>query len=586
MFINRYLLEFAKDSKLAISITCFLELLLTLLDTSIAISISIIINILLGGDLFFNIPIAYPFIGIFILIAVRFFIFSRKVIIANKSSINIKSVLRKNLLERVFQLGPAYIANNRSGDIANTISNKVEWLSSYYILYLPVAMASIINAMIIIIILSKFDYVLGIILTITTVAILGFPLLFYVFTKKRGEIEWKAHTDYYSDCLDSIQGIITLKSFNANDERKEYIKQQGENLRQKVMSQLRITMLETGLLEFLTRVGSALSVAIVVLRVSNGASSGGEFLIYVLFLAGACFSPMMNLGNAWHLGYRGITASYSIIDLLNQKPILESFQAKTEGSKKEADSDFREDIIFDNVNFSYSPEEPDVLKNVSFVVPRGTMTAIVGPSGSGKSTIAHLFSGFYPVKSGEIRFGNLKLDENNVSFIQSLIAAVWQDSHIFYGTVYENIKIGKEDATHEEIINASKKANLHDFIMQLPDKYDTLLGENGMRFSGGEKQRISLARAFLKNSPIIILDEATSSLDRKNEIEIQKSIKELMRGKTAIVIAHRLATIKQAQQICIIEGGIIKAHGTHQELSKTSSLYKKLMGDQFGNENE
>lgn len=170
--------------------------------------------------------------------------------------------------------------------------------------------------------------------------------------------------------------------------------------------------------------------------------------------------------------------------------------------------------------------------------------------------------------------------EKNALKVQHDIATVWQDSHIFYGSILENIQMGKKNATMEEVVNAAKKVNMHDFIMTLPQQYNTHLGENGMRFSGGERQRIAIARAYLRDAKILIFDEATSSLDRKNELVIQDSFAKLRQGKTALVIAHRLATIKQADQICIIENGKIATIGTHSELMKSSITYQKLMGEQ------
>ena len=237
------------------------------------------------------------------------------------------------------------------------------------------------------------------------------------------------------------------------------------------------------------------------------------------------------------------------------------------------------DIVFKNAVFAYA--EDTVIDDISFTIPHGTTTALVGASGSGKSTIAHLLAGFYPLKSGTITIGGTVMSEKTVAEIQDLISAVWQDSHMFFGTVYENILIGKPDAAKEEVIEAAVKARIHDFITSLPDGYNTNIGEHGTKFSGGEKQRIAIARAFLRNSPLLIFDEATSSLDRHNEIEIQKSFAELCKGKTVLVIAHRLATIQKAEQICIIRKGKIEAAGTHEQLSLHSESYRALMGTQI-----
>jgi ATP-binding cassette subfamily B protein len=242
---------------------------------------------------------------------------------------------------------------------------------------------------------------------------------------------------------------------------------------------------------------------------------------------------------------------------------------------------FTGNIRFDGVTFAYNEEDGDVLRSVDFTIPNKTTTALVGPSGSGKSTAAHLLAGFYPLDKGHIRVGELTLNGDTVSEIQDQISAVWQDCRLFYGTVRENIMVGKPDASQEEVEEAAKEASIHDFILSLPEGYATLLGERGLRFSGGERQRIALARAFLRNSPVLILDEATSSLDRRNEREIQRSLQKLSKGKTCLVIAHRLATIQSADNIILLDRGRIADMGTHEQLIASSAAYRALMGSQL-----
>lgn len=579
MFINKHLISFMRGCRQCTLLSCFLEFLLTIDGAIISLLGACAIRIALSGKPFLGFNYIYqPLMIIAVLLLVQFVLYKQKVSFANKGSRIIKTQIRQDLLNKLFELGPAYTTVSRTGEIANTISNKVEWLSNYYTLYLPAASSSIINAFFIVIALYTIDGITASICLVSCIGMLFCPILFYTFTKDRGIKEWKAYGDYYSDCLDSVQGITTLKAFNANQRRCTYIDKKGEEFRRAIMSQLRITMLENGVLELFLQTGCALSVATATVRAALGIISP-DVLVFALFLTAACFAPMAKLGNAWHMGYRGITASYSISELLTKKATLSLAKANDTMIAKSNKAEFTGDIEFKDVFFSYDADF--ALKNITFTVKNRTMTALVGASGSGKSTIAHLLAGFYPVRSGEIYVGEMKISEQTVGAIQSMISAVWQDCHIFYGTVYENILFGRPDASKDEVIAAAKKANLHDFIETLPLGYDTPLGENGMRFSGGERQRIAIARAFLKDSPILIFDEATSSLDRKNELGIQKSFDELSQAKTSLVIAHRLSTIQQADQIIIMENGNILAIGTHEELSKSSPEYRALMGDQF-----
>lgn len=232
------------------------------------------------------------------------------------------------------------------------------------------------------------------------------------------------------------------------------------------------------------------------------------------------------------------------------------------------------DIAFRNVDFGYDSRQ--VLKNVSFTIPEQTSTAIVGPSGSGKTTICSMLARFYDPQSGSITVGGHDLREFTCDFLLSNISMVFQNVYLFHDTIRANILFGRPDASEEEMIEAAKKARCHEFIMVLPDGYDTVVGEGGGTLSGGEKQRISIARAILKNAPIIILDEATASVDPENEHLIQQAISELTRGKTIITIAHRLATIRNADQILVVDDGRIAERGTHAELVQQDGLYKRF----------
>ena len=237
------------------------------------------------------------------------------------------------------------------------------------------------------------------------------------------------------------------------------------------------------------------------------------------------------------------------------------------------------DIHFEQVRFSYDKgnEKRNVIEDVSFTAQEGTTTAIIGPSGSGKTTLCRLLARFYDVSGGRITLGGHNLKEFTCDSLLSNISMVFQNVYLFHDTVRANICFGKEQASEEEMISAAKQARCHDFIMALPEGYDTVIGEGGSTLSGGEKQRISIARAILKNAPVIILDEATASLDPENEHLIQEALTELTVGKTVIVIAHRMATIENANQILVIDDGHIVQKGTHQQLVGQEGLYKRFV---------
>ena len=235
-----------------------------------------------------------------------------------------------------------------------------------------------------------------------------------------------------------------------------------------------------------------------------------------------------------------------------------------------------QNIVFDQVNFSYDKSNP-VLKDISFTIPQGSRTAIVGPSGSGKTTIINLLSRFYDIDSGAIRLGGKDIREYKVEKLLKNLSLVFQDVYLFQDTIENNIRFANPQASHEEVVAAAKKAHCHNFIMALPDGYNTMVGEGGSSLSGGEKQRVSIARALLKNAPIILLDEATSSVDPENEYEILAAIEELSKGHTVISIAHRLSTVRKADQILVIDGGKLVQEGKHSDLIKEEGIYSSFI---------
>ena len=241
---------------------------------------------------------------------------------------------------------------------------------------------------------------------------------------------------------------------------------------------------------------------------------------------------------------------------------------------------FKTDIVYDHVSFSYTPDKP-LLTDINFTVPGGAMYAIVGPSGSGKSTVVNLIPRLYDVNGGSVSIGGYDVRKIDLTYLRESIGVVTQDTYLFNGTIRENLLYAKDDATQEELERACKIANIHDTIMAQPDGYDTVVGNRGLKLSGGEKQRISIARVILKNPKILILDEATSALDSISENAIQDALETLMHGRTSIVIAHRLSTILKADRILVVDGGVIKEQGTHEELLEMNGTYRELYETQF-----
>ncbi|HHU22442.1 MAG TPA: ABC transporter ATP-binding protein [Clostridiales bacterium] len=269
----------------------------------------------------------------------------------------------------------------------------------------------------------------------------------------------------------------------------------------------------------------------------------------------------------------GVTGFERFLEILDTEPEKDDAGAK-DVERLEGNIEFR------NVSYGYD-DDPDVLKHVNLRINKGETFALVGPSGGGKTTICHLIPKFYDIRSGEILIDGMRIQDIAMSSLRKNIGIVQQDNFLFNASVKDNILYGRLDATDEEVIEAAKRANIHDFIMTLDEGYDTVIGERGVKLSGGQKQRLCIARVFLKNPPILILDEATSALDTATEMMIQQALDELCKGRTTIVVAHRLSTIRNADRIAVISGGEIIEEGNHEELMQARSMYAKLYSQQF-----
>ena len=526
---------------------------------------------------------------IFLLIGIKL-LYKLNVKIVNEAGISIKDNVRTKILTKLFLLGPEYADTIRTGTLTSTFTARVEWLMNYYTRYLPVIVSAVLNAGIFIMILFYMDIYVGLVSLISVIMMLVIPMVFFKLMKEKGKKEWEEHANYYSECLDGIQGMVSLKAFNADAKYVRDVKAHGENFRKAVMDHLKVTIIEGTFSEFFLRVGTALTIAIMGLRCAYGYIDK-SFLIYAFFIIGATFSPMLSLINAWHLGFQGVSGSYSLSEFLETKSdnLMENDLIKNElKNRKELEASLNRSAVkenkindvklsFDKVNFRYKGANKDTLKNISFELHKGKAIALVGPSGGGKSTIAGLLMGFYRADSGEVTLNDVKMGNETAAFFNDNISAVWQDNHLFYGSIYDNIKMGKPSATDKEIFEASKKAMSYDLIMSLPNGYDTSVDELGSRFSTGERQRIAIARALLKDAPIIIFDEATSALDRENEKYIGETLSKLKPDKAMLMIAHRLSTISMADEILVVADGRIADRGSSTYLEENCEIYRKLI---------
>ena len=370
----------------------------------------------------------------------------------------------------------------------------------------------------------------------------------------------------------SISGIRVTKAFtNAKEEEKKFELGNEEFVSSRAKAYDAMGRFHSGT-SFITDVFNVIIIIAGGLFFYNGWISFADYTVFAVSI-GLFISPVMTLIGFMEQYQNGVTGFERFIEIIDTEPEMDSEFAK---DIKRADGH----IEFKNVTYGYN-DEIEVLKNISLKIPQGKTFALVGPSGGGKTTICHLIPHFYNVEKGEILIDGEEIHNITLESLRRNIGIVQQDIYLFNASVRDNILYGRLDATEEEVIEAAKRANIHDYIMSMPNGYDTVIGERGVKLSGGQKQRLSIARVFLKNPPILILDEATSALDNTTEILIQQSLDELCKGRTTLVVAHRLSTIKNADEIAVISDGQITEQGTHDELIAKNGTYAVLYKQQF-----
>ena len=370
----------------------------------------------------------------------------------------------------------------------------------------------------------------------------------------------------------SISGIRVTKAFtNAEKEREKFEIGNGKFQLARKAAYSAMARFHSGN-TFITDIFNVVVLIAGGIFLYNGQITFGDYSAFIVSV-NMFISPVMTLINFMEQFENGITGFERFCEIMDAKPETDSPDAVDAGVLEGR-------IEFRNVSYAYD-EDKNVLRHVDLTIEKGKTFALVGPSGGGKTTICHLIPHFYDVLSGEIFLDGKEIHTLTLESVRRNIGIVQQDIYLFNDTMRENIRYGKLDATDEEIAEAAKRANIHDYIMSLPDGYETKIGERGVRLSGGQKQRLSIARVFLKNPPILILDEATSALDNTTEILIQQALDELCRGRTTLVVAHRLSTIKNADEIAVVSDGRIVEQGTHEELMKLQGQYYELYQMQF-----
>ena len=462
-----------------------------------------------------------------------------------------------------------YFQNMNTGTILNSITTGLHTLEGMGIRMIDNFVGGYLNFICILLWLTCMNWRVGLIAVTGAAVSLIFLFIISKYSTRNAPILAAANRDLTGATLEYARGLSVVKSFGKAGASMDSMKKACRDSRD-INLKIEWGYIPYNALHLLALKTASVCIVIAAFYLGFSGQLDVTYMMIVILLSFHVFGSLEPIADCAHV--------LAVID-----DALDHLDALTGESFIDADGQQIEishyDIEFQNVDFSYGKgkERRQVLHNVNLKIPEHTVTAIVGPSGSGKSTICNLIARFYDADSGSVRVGGHDVKEFTCDSLLSNISMVFQNVYLFHDTVRNNICFGKPDATEEEMIEAAKKACCHDFIMALPEGYDTVIGEGGGSLSGGEKQRISIARAILKDAPIIILDEATASVDPENEHLIQAAISELTKGKTIVTIAHRLATIEQADQILVVDDGQIVQKGTHEELVAVPGKYKDFV---------
>ena len=468
---------------------------------------------------------------------------------------------RIHIGDRLRYIPMGYFNKNSIGNITAIVTTTLGDVENSAARVLVSVLGGFFNSVALVIVLLVFDWRNGLIAAIGVLLYLAAAELALRKSARLSGVRQHTQESLVESVLEYIQGMGIVKAFGMEKDSTQSI---DSAIKASCRDNLKLTKSSVpydALKQVVVRVFSVLLPLASIYFWLNGSLS----LAYGVILVVASFMVFNDLENAGNMAslLQMLAASMDTANSIDDTPVMDEKGADVVPASSE--------IIFDNVDFSYADRK--ILDHVSFTIPAGTTTAIVGPSGSGKTTMCNLIARFWDVDAGRITVGGKDVRDFKLDSLMKNISMVFQNVYLFADSIENNIKFGCPDATHEQVIEATKKACCHEFISALPDGYDTLIGEGGGTLSGGEKQRISIARAILKNAPIIILDEATSSVDPENEEELQRAIAELTHDKTIIMIAHRLKTVRGADQILVLDDSHIVQSGTHAELIQQKGLY-------------
>lgn len=477
--------------------------------------------------------------------------------------------IRDQLFTHLQKLSLKYYANNRAGEIISRVINDVEQTKNFVITGLMNVWLDVVTIIIAIIIMLTMD------IKLTLISIVLFPLYglsvryFYGKLRHLTRVRSQALAEVQGHLHERVQGMPVVRSFATEDFEQNQFANVNSNFLTKALDHTSWNAKTFAVVNTLTDISPLIVISYAGYQVIMGQLSIGTMVAFIAYIE-QLYGPLRRLINSSTTLTQAFASMDRVFEFMD-----EPYEVVDKPNPLKA-TQTNGEVEFKHISFKYQEEENMIIHNLSLKVKRGETVALVGMSGGGKSTLVSLLPRFYDVTSGSILLDGIDIRDYQAQSLRQQIGMVLQDTFLFSNTVKENILIGKPDATDEEVIEAAKAANAHEFIMKLPNGYDTKVGERGVKLSGGQKQRVSIARVFLKNPPILVLDEATSALDLESEHLIQEALEKLAKDRTTFIVAHRLSTITHSDKIVLLENGELVEEGTHQELMEKQEHYYKL----------
>jgi ATP-binding cassette subfamily C protein CydCD len=572
MYLHPRLLALAKGVRWRILFAAVVGMLAVVAGVArLAVAAVVIFKIIHEGAEFSS--IMWPLAGMIALILVRSGLQYLQEVISHHTANVVKVALRERLYQHCLALGPGYFDQSRTGDVLMSLAEGVERLEAFFGRYLPQMIVAALAPVLIFAFMAIIDFRTGLVFLAFALLTLVLPNIFHRWTRTSSMARRDAYGALGADFLDAVQGLPTLKAFGQSKARGLLLADRARALFRTTMGVLAANSATSALTILGIASGAAVALAWGAVRVSDGELELRSLLI-VLMLGVEIFRPLRELVQLYHDGMIAMSSAEGIFDIMDAP--VDVADAATSPSPLQ----LAPEVTFEGVNYAYSGGRRPALHDLSFTLNAGETLGLVGPSGAGKSTIVWSILRFFDPQSGRVLLGGTDIREISLSQLRDQVAVVTQDTYLFHGTVAENLRFGGPNATQEQLEVAAKTANAHNFISHLPQGYDTIVGERAVRLSGGQKQRIAIARAVLKDAPILILDEALSNVDAENEAVIQVALDHLMEGRTTLIIAHRLSSVVKADRIIVLEDGRLVESGNHGELVAAGGVYAELMAQQ------